>query len=214
VGEGDFEVSGGKGRRVQKRAARGSDIAKPKRRFFTKHRREQFLSHFAASCNAAAAARAVGVSENTVYTWRKSDAQFQAAWGEALAQGYARLEAELVRESQRALSVRADRKAAVRVGAMDAKTALAVLEAYRRSGGRAPGEVWPHPYDAEAVRRRLEAKMRLLGADVGAESADDKEVEDPSTSSAGSPPPESRGRKGGSTASPSRPSPEGEGMQE
>lgn len=45
---------------------------------------------------------------------------------------------------------------------MDAKTSLAVLEAYRRSQGRDPGTVWLHPYDVEAVRRRLEAKMRLL----------------------------------------------------
>jgi hypothetical protein len=59
--------------------------------------------------------------------------------------------------------VRGKKGAAVRVGTMDAKTALAVLEAYRRSGGRAPGEVWPHPYDSEGVRARLEAKMKALG---------------------------------------------------
>lgn len=168
---GESEVSGGKGRPVQRRAARGSQVAKPKRRSFTAERRQQFLDHFAASCNAAAAAQAVGVSENCVYAWRKKDSAFCAGWSEALAQGYARLETELLLASSRALNPQADGQAAARVGAMDAKTALAVLEAYRRSGGRAPGAVWPHPYDVEAVRARLETKLRILGVDVGAESA-------------------------------------------
>lgn len=157
------EIGGGPGRRLQRRAARGSRQAKPKRRAFTPKRREAFLNHFAASCNAQAAARAVGISENCIYDWRKKDAQFNQGWKEALHQGYARLEAELVRESQKALKPRANKQAAVRVGTMDAKTALAVLESYRRSQGRDLGTVWPHPYDVEAVHRRLEAKMRLLG---------------------------------------------------
>jgi hypothetical protein len=162
VDEGESEIGGGKNRQVQRRAARGSDKAKPKRRSFTEKRRQAFLDHFAASCNAAAAARAVQISENCVYAWRKKDARFGAGWKAALDQGYARLEAGLVLEANRVLKPRA-KKRAVRVGDMDAKTALAVLEAYRRSGGRAPGEVWPHPYDAEEVRLRLEKKMRLLG---------------------------------------------------
>jgi hypothetical protein len=163
VDGGDSEVSGGKGRRVQRRAAKGSKKSEPKRLSFTKERREEFLGHFAASCNAEAAARAAGISDNCVYAWRKKDAPFRAAWFEALDQGYARLEAEIVRESAESLKVRADKDAAVRVGTVDPKTALAVLEAYRRSGGRGPGEVWPHPYDVESVRRRLEAKMKALG---------------------------------------------------
>jgi hypothetical protein len=122
---GEDEISGGKGRRVQRRAAKGSRKAKPKRRFFTKERRQEFLNHFAASCNAAAAARAVGVSENCVYQWRRKDAQFRAGFWEALDQGYVRLEAEIVREANDALKVRGKKGAAVRVGTMDAKTALA-----------------------------------------------------------------------------------------
>lgn len=177
---------------MQRRAAKGSRKAKPKRRAFTKERREAFLAHFAASCNAAAA-RAVRVSENCVYAWRKKDAAFRAGWQEALDQGYARLEAELVRESAEALKVRANKSAAVRVGTMDAKTALAVLEAYRRSGGRDPGTVWPHPYDSEAVAARLEAKMRALGM-IGGDCGGTGE-EGPSTASP-SPSPRNRGEEG------------------
>ena len=184
VSGGESEVSGGKGRRVQRRAARGSGVGKPKRRAFTYPRRQQFLDHFAASCNARAAALAVGVSENCIYAWRQKDAAFRAGWSEALAQGYARLEAELLLASSRALTPQADDRVAARVGAIDGKTALAVLEAYRRSGGRAPGAVWPHPYDVEAVRARLETKLRVLGVDLGVEDGgggDGDEVEGPST---------------------------------
>jgi hypothetical protein len=159
----ESEIGGGNARRLQRRAPRGSLQAKPKRRAFTEARRKRFLNHFAASCNARAAARAVGVSENCVHAWRRKDPQFNAAWKEALQLGYARLEAELIRSARKALTIRPRQDAAVRVGAMDAKTALAVLEGYRRTGGRDLGTVWPHPYDVEAVRRRLEAKMRLLG---------------------------------------------------
>jgi hypothetical protein len=159
----ESEIGGGKGRHIQVRAARGTQRALPKRRSFTLQRRQQFLDHFAASCNATAAARAVKVSRDCVYRWRRTDAQFRAAWKDALDQGYAELEAELVRESRRVLSPRASKRAGSRISGMDAKTALAVLNAYRRSGGRDPGTVWPQPYDVEAVRARLEAKMLALG---------------------------------------------------
>ena len=168
---------------MQRRAAKGSQRAKPKRRAFTEARRQRFLNHFAASCNQRAAARSVGISEQCVIAWRKKDSQFNAGWKEALQLGYARLEAELILGATKALTVRPRRDAAVRIGTMSAETALKVLESYRRSQGRDPGTVWPHPYDIEAVRARLEAKMKALGAidDGGAEGEGGEEG--PSTAS-------------------------------
>jgi len=163
MSKNESEIGGGNGRRIQRRAPRGSLQAKPKRRAFTEARRKRFLNHFAASCNAQAAARSVGISENCIYRWRRTNEQFREAWKEALDQGVAALEAEQIRAAREAIRIRRAKAAAVRVGTMDAKTSLAVLEAYRRSQGRDPGTVWPHPYDVEAVHRRLEKKMRLLG---------------------------------------------------
>ncbi|HEY6662772.1 MAG TPA: hypothetical protein VIZ66_07600, partial [Sphingomicrobium sp.] len=97
MGRSESEIGGGNGRRLQRRAPRGSQQARPKRRAFTEARRQRFLNHFAASCNARAAARDAGVSENCVHAWRRKDAQFNAAWKEALELGYSRLEAELLR---------------------------------------------------------------------------------------------------------------------
>jgi hypothetical protein len=174
VSGNESEVGGGKGRRLQRRAVRGSQKAKPKRRAFTEARRKRFLNHFAASCNVRAAARAVGISEGCVDAWRKKDPQFNAAWKEALELGYARLEAELLAGARKALTIRPRKDAAVRVGTMSAETALRVLEAYRRTQGRDLGTVWPHPYDVGEVRRRLGTKMRLLGlaADDGGDETD------------------------------------------
>ena len=163
----ETEICGSRGRRVQKRAARGAGKASPKRRGFTEAKRRKFLDHFAATCNAKAAARAAGISNSTVHAWRRNNEQFRADFYEALALGYVEVEAELVRESKRSLKPRPNPKAPPLV---DPKTALAVLESYRRNGGRRPGDVLPQRSDIEQVRARLETAMRGLGLLAGDES--------------------------------------------
>ena len=166
MGEGGTEIGGCKGRRIQKRAARGSQQKDPKRRGFTEDKRRKFLDHFAATCNAKAACRAAGISNSTVHAWRRKNEQFRADFYAALALGYVEVEAELVRETKRSLKPKPDPKAPPLV---DPKTALAVLESYRRNGDRRPGDVLPQRSDIEQVRGRLEKAMRALGllADEG-----------------------------------------------
>jgi hypothetical protein len=173
VASGDSDIGRSNGRRLQVRAARGSKKMKPKRNGFTKAKRKKFLSHFAATCNAKASALAAGVSFSTVYEWRRKDEQFRKGWQEALDQGYARLEAEVVREAEESLAVRADGKAARQ--RMDPKTALAVLEAYRRNRGARPGDILPRRTDIDQVRARIEKTMRALGLikDEGGQAAQD-----------------------------------------
>jgi len=55
-----------------------------------------FLEELTASANVKAAARAAGVSTVAVYNRRKNWPDFAAAWREALAEGYARIETLLV----------------------------------------------------------------------------------------------------------------------
>ncbi|WP_380874215.1 hypothetical protein ACFB49_46480 [Sphingomonas sp. DBB INV C78] len=55
-------------------------------------KRETFLAHLAVTCNVRASVRAVGMSETGLYKLRQRDAGFRAAWAEALAEGYDRLE--------------------------------------------------------------------------------------------------------------------------
>ncbi|MEA3058053.1 MAG: hypothetical protein QOF34_868 [Sphingomonadales bacterium] len=174
MGADETEICGSKGREVQKRAARGSLQEEPERTSFTPDRQIKFLDHFAATCNARAACRASGVGRTTVYAWRRDDPQFRAAWNEALSRGYADVEAELVRESIRSLQPRPDPEAPPLI---DPRTALAVLESYRRNGDRRPGDILPQRSDIEQVRARLETKMRALGllpADGGGEEDGDR----------------------------------------
>ncbi|HEX8485407.1 hypothetical protein [Sphingomonas sp.] len=59
-------------------------------------RKAAFLDHLAATCNVSASAAVVGVPATAIYPLRRRDADFAAAWGEALISGYEMLETQLV----------------------------------------------------------------------------------------------------------------------
>jgi hypothetical protein len=160
----ESEIGRGRGGRFQKKAARGSLKANPKRRSFTVARRRKFLAHVAASCNIKGACRSAGVSNSTVHEWLRKDAQFRADVDAALAQGCVEVRAELIRQSKRSLNPSPDPKVPRLV---DAKTALAVLESCERNGGRRPGDVKPQRTDIEQVRARLEKVMRGMALIAG-----------------------------------------------
>lgn len=93
-------------RAYEERGRREVRIACANRRLFQRRRRyvrfdaraqEVFLAHFAANCDAEAAAAAAGVSPSTVSYHCRNDSEFAAAHEEALQAGYAWLEAEIVR---------------------------------------------------------------------------------------------------------------------
>ncbi|WP_375402060.1 hypothetical protein [uncultured Sphingomonas sp.] len=83
------EITSGTNRALQRRAdGRAQRL--------TAERRKLFLTELGTSCNVKRAAGAVGASQSAFYALRRSDEAFAAAWEEALATGYARLEAELL----------------------------------------------------------------------------------------------------------------------
>lgn len=76
-------------------SARKGSVAKrrkPRRKSWTKERREQFLSTLAETANVTAASRAANMCPQGAYAFRKRDAAFRAAWHQALSEGYDRLE--------------------------------------------------------------------------------------------------------------------------
>lgn len=84
-----MSVLGGSNKRtVQKRAARSDG--------WTKAKRALFLDAFAATCNAAYAARRCGMNERSVRVLKARDPGFARLYEEALQEGYGRLEAELL----------------------------------------------------------------------------------------------------------------------
>ena len=76
------------------KAADGAGKARPDRR-----QMDIFLDALAESSNVAASARAAAISANAMYRERRRNAGFAARWHEALCEGFARLEAELLAEA-------------------------------------------------------------------------------------------------------------------
>ncbi|MBC7986324.1 MAG: hypothetical protein H7X93_06590 [Sphingomonadaceae bacterium] len=128
----------GRKRRLQRRRFR--------RLRFDAARRAIFLSHFAGSCNLRAAAKAADVTDSTVSRHRAEDAEFAAAFDQALEQGYVRLEAELL--AQRLEAQRRLRDEPIEARAMAGEPALEFDQAMkmltrwdRRGGGIGPRAV-------------------------------------------------------------------------
>jgi hypothetical protein len=167
------------GRKLQKWKPRGLK--------FIPERKEIYLAHFAATCDSDEAARLAGVGDTTVYTHRRIDPEFAAAWAEALDQGYARLEAELARgrlEALKRFAAAIEGAAADPEGAVEFERALKLLKRYDTRRGR-PEPITrrrngaQRPSFAEAVAR-LEQRLRALGYEIDEEAvpprADDAEA--------------------------------------
>lgn len=75
----------------------------PRRGVTSAARRRRFFLHLSATCNAAASAKAAGLSNSTVYALRQADAEFLAAWQDAMRAGYDRLEEALLARALAAL---------------------------------------------------------------------------------------------------------------
>lgn len=70
--------------------------APAKRPGWTKAARSVFLAELAETANVAASARKAGMPVSSVYALRIKSPEFRLDWSEALAEGYARLEASLL----------------------------------------------------------------------------------------------------------------------
>ena len=100
--------------------------------------RSLFLHHLAQTANVAASARAAGVSSNAVYAERRRTPAFRDAWALALAEGYARVEPDLLAEALQTPSGRtAD--GTLKARAQKHRLAIALLSTHRASvkGGAA-----------------------------------------------------------------------------
>ena len=65
-----------------------------RRRDWSLAKERKFLETLAETCNVTLSAKAAKVGNSVCYKKRARDAAFRRAWGEAIAQGYARLEIE------------------------------------------------------------------------------------------------------------------------
>lgn len=94
--------------------------------------RKIFLTNLAESSNVAASARAAGVSSSAIYAERRRSPPFRDEWAAALAEGYARLETDLLAEAMQSASAKIS-DAMLKSRAQKHRLALALLAAHRVS---------------------------------------------------------------------------------
>lgn len=128
----------------------------------------QFLESLAESSNVAASARAAGVTGNAMYRERRRNEGFAARWHEALCEGFARLEAELLSEALVAPSGNV-KDATLKSRAQKYRLGLALLAAHRASvrGAKLPGAGVAATQGS--AKERLRAKLDVIRANAAAE---------------------------------------------
>ncbi len=126
----------------------------------------QFLEALAESSNVAASARAAGVTGNAMYRERRRNEGFAARWHEALCEGFARLEAELLSEALVAPSGNV-KDATLKSRAQKYRLGLALLAAHRAAvrGAKLPGG---GTGTQGSAKERLRAKLDAIRANAAA----------------------------------------------
>jgi hypothetical protein len=123
--------------------------------------RSLFLDHLAQTANVSASALAAGVKSSAVYAERRRTPAFRDAWALALAEGYARLETELLAEALQSASGRtAD--GTLKARAQKHRLAIALLNAHRASvkgGAPVAASAKPAVPDLATLKAQLVLKL-------------------------------------------------------
>lgn len=120
--------------------------------------RKIFLTHLSETSNVAASARAAGVSSSAIYAERRRSPPFRDEWAAALAEGYARLETDLLAEAMQTANARIS-DAMLKSRAQKHRLALALLAAHRVS----VKGIGPASKPNAAAAEHIEMKAKLLG---------------------------------------------------
>jgi len=129
-----------------------------------------FLEALAESSNVAASARKAGIGSDAMYRERRRKSGFAARWHEALCEGFARLEAELLAEALIPPTGNV-KDATLKSRAQKYRLGLSLLAAHRAAvrGAKLPGGVAAAQGSAKA---RLTAKLYAMQDRAAAEAGD------------------------------------------
>ena len=133
-----------------------------RRRDWSLAKERKFLETLAETCNVTLSAKAAKVGNSVCYKKRARDAAFRRAWGEAIAQGYARLEIETLERAINGTMRTIVRKdgSEEEVVEFDPRTALALLR-HHRDTAREP-ELREEAAAAVSPEEVLEARNNIL----------------------------------------------------
>ncbi len=139
-----------------------------RRRAFGPAAQKAFLAHLAQTANVSASAKVAGVTTGPVYDLRRKSPEFCSQWHIALAEGYARLEANLLAE---ALAPPASnlKDSTLKQKQMKTRIGLALLAAHRATVRGSEKPALTRSRDPAEVRARLEKRF----ADMRSRMSDD-----------------------------------------
>jgi integrase len=144
------------------------------KRALTDEEIDHFLSIVAETCNVSLAARETGRSARVFYALKRRDADFRAAWIEALREGYDQLEMELVRRARfgtaRAVFHQGRRTGTTRV--FNDAAALRLLHFHRRTVEPLRAADEQRPRDAAAIFDELAARVAEIRAERAAKDGE------------------------------------------
>ncbi len=150
----ELELGASKGR-PQRRTGRASD--------WTDAMADQFVEELADTCNVTLAAKAINRSIGNIYKQRSNDATFRAAWDQALATGYARLEMMMLERALHGVEktiVARDGTTTVMRQYSD-RVALTLLRMHRESAELANGDI-EQSEDYRAACERIIGRLERL----------------------------------------------------
>ncbi len=136
---------------------------------WTVARREAFLARLAETASITSAARAAKMSVRTAYMLRSREPGFRAAWGDALCDGYATLEARMLERALQALrpaavppptgSVQISERTMISLLNLHASSVRQLREERARRDALETGET---PPSADEARAAMEATLAAM----------------------------------------------------
>ncbi|HEV7233346.1 MAG TPA: hypothetical protein VGN36_03800 [Sphingorhabdus sp.] len=125
--------------------------------------RKRFLDHLAQTANVTASARVAGTSRDAVYAERRRLADFSSEWAVALAEGYVRLETDLLADALRPASSKTS-DAMLKAKAQKQRLQLGLLAAHRGAvkGGAVPPPIRAAKPDLPALKAQLILKLTQM----------------------------------------------------
>ncbi|HEY0270665.1 MAG TPA: hypothetical protein VGC10_06720 [Sphingomonas sp.] len=142
--------------------------AKVRPQQWNEERRSLFLQTLALTSNVAESERKAGMAPGSAYRERRRSTEFRAAWGEALAEGYDRLELNLLERAIAGVSKRTTKTAAGQVTEeFSDRLGMALLTAHRAAAMKARGE--DALVDAETAKQRLARKLAEMHRSLAGE---------------------------------------------
>ena len=132
------------------------------KRDWTKKKETNFLTMLAETCNVTLACGEAGVSISAAYARRKKNAAFRAAWGEAIAVAYRRVELMLLERVFNGTEKVVTRKdgSEERVREYPNGIALQLLKMHKETAQAAEAEHSPEA--VEELREKLRRKLKRL----------------------------------------------------